>query len=160
MSEHDREEWGLQVFRTLRSLQVSLTLIPSQPYDVQEAQGLVLLGVHGPLVHSRHSLALLQHYDEKAGTDARDSQSQSRASLNVTSCTFFSSLTTRLVHKVMSGPLVMQDYNRSTKHEQSAKLSVEPNAKTENKMDEMQTSTRRQKGICEGGCTWSWLSRR
>ncbi|EIM81045.1 uncharacterized protein STEHIDRAFT_172092 [Stereum hirsutum FP-91666 SS1] len=58
-------------------------------------------------------------YDEKAGVDARDAQSKSRASLE------------RYLHY----------YNRWANHEQSAKLSVELYAKTEKKMEEMQIST-------------------
>ncbi|KAF9010806.1 hypothetical protein BDQ17DRAFT_1387954 [Cyathus striatus] len=59
-------------------------------------------------------------YDEKAGVEARDAQSRSRASLE------------RYLHY----------YNRWANHEQSAKLSVDLYHKTEKKMEEMQiTST-------------------
>ncbi|KAL4244137.1 RBR-type E3 ubiquitin transferase [Abortiporus biennis] len=58
-------------------------------------------------------------YDEKASVDARDAQSQSRASLE------------RYLHY----------YNRWANHEQSAKLSVEQHAKTERKMEEMQITS-------------------
>ncbi|KAN0091463.1 hypothetical protein V8E55_005029 [Tylopilus felleus] len=58
-------------------------------------------------------------YDEKAGVDARDAQSKSRASLE------------RYLHY----------YNRWANHEQSAKLSVELYNKTEKKMEEMQISS-------------------
>ncbi|KAI6166007.1 hypothetical protein EDD17DRAFT_1774563 [Pisolithus thermaeus] len=58
-------------------------------------------------------------YDEKAGVDARDAQSKSRASLE------------RYLHY----------YNRWANHEQSAKLSVELYAKTEKKMEEMQVTS-------------------
>ncbi|KAF8644818.1 hypothetical protein AX16_008275 [Volvariella volvacea WC 439] len=58
-------------------------------------------------------------YDEKAGVDARDAQSKSRASLE------------RYLHY----------YNRWANHEQSAKLSVELYAKTEKKMEEMQITS-------------------
>ncbi|KAG9309336.1 hypothetical protein JVU11DRAFT_10828 [Chiua virens] len=58
-------------------------------------------------------------YDEKAGVDARDAQSKSRASLE------------RYLHY----------YNRWANHEQSAKLSVELYNKTEKKMEEMQITS-------------------
>ncbi|KIK93554.1 hypothetical protein PAXRUDRAFT_828848 [Paxillus rubicundulus Ve08.2h10] len=58
-------------------------------------------------------------YDEKAGIDARDAQSKSRASLE------------RYLHY----------YNRWANHEQSAKLSVELYTKTEKKMEEMQITS-------------------
>ncbi|EIW83372.1 RING-5 domain-containing protein [Coniophora puteana RWD-64-598 SS2] len=58
-------------------------------------------------------------YDEKAGVDARDAQSKSRASLE------------RYLHY----------YNRWANHEQSAKLSVELYSKTEKKMEEMQLTS-------------------
>jgi len=58
-------------------------------------------------------------FDEKSSTDARDSQSSSRASLE------------RYLHY----------YNRWANHEQSAKLSVELYAKTEKKMEEMQVTS-------------------
>lgn len=58
-------------------------------------------------------------YDEKAGVDARDAQSRSRASLE------------RYLHY----------YNRWANHEQSAKLSVEMYNKTEKKMEEMQITS-------------------
>ncbi|CAK5265546.1 unnamed protein product [Mycena citricolor] len=59
-------------------------------------------------------------YEEKAGADARDAQSKSRASLE------------RYLHY----------YNRWANHEQSAKLAQDLFAKTEKKMEEMQlTST-------------------
>ncbi|KAH7889015.1 RING-5 domain-containing protein [Phlebopus sp. FC_14] len=58
-------------------------------------------------------------YDEKAGVDARDAQSKSRASLE------------RYLHY----------YNRWANHEQSAKLSVELYSKTEKKMEEMQITS-------------------
>ncbi|KAA1475137.1 hypothetical protein DENSPDRAFT_841885 [Dentipellis sp. KUC8613] len=58
-------------------------------------------------------------YDEKAGIEARDAQSRSRASLE------------RYLHY----------YNRWANHEQSAKLSVELYVKTEKKMEEMQVTT-------------------
>ncbi|KAF5346316.1 hypothetical protein D9758_011530 [Tetrapyrgos nigripes] len=58
-------------------------------------------------------------YDEKAGVDARDVQSQSRASLE------------RYLHY----------YNRWANHEQSAKLSVDLYAKTEKKMEDMQLTS-------------------
>ncbi|TFK22213.1 RING-5 domain-containing protein [Coprinopsis marcescibilis] len=58
-------------------------------------------------------------YDEKAGQEARDSQSRSRASLE------------RYLHY----------YNRWANHEQSAKLSVDLYAKTEKKMEEMQITS-------------------
>ncbi|EAU90928.1 RING-5 domain-containing protein [Coprinopsis cinerea okayama7 len=58
-------------------------------------------------------------YDEKAGQEARDAQSRSRASLE------------RYLHY----------YNRWANHEQSAKLSVDLYAKTEKKMEEMQITS-------------------
>lgn len=58
-------------------------------------------------------------YDDKAGVDARDAQSRSRASLE------------RYLHY----------YNRWANHEQSAKLSKELYAKTEKKMEEMQITS-------------------
>ncbi|KAF9237439.1 hypothetical protein BU15DRAFT_48647 [Melanogaster broomeanus] len=58
-------------------------------------------------------------FDEKAGIDARDAQSRSRASLE------------RYLHY----------YNRWANHEQSAKLSVELYSKTEKKMEEMQITS-------------------
>ena len=58
-------------------------------------------------------------YDEKAGVEARDAQSRSRASLE------------RYLHY----------YNRWANHEQSAKLSVELYSKTEKKMEEMQLTS-------------------
>ncbi|KZV75089.1 hypothetical protein PENSPDRAFT_647368 [Peniophora sp. CONT] len=69
--------------------------------------------VHGTAFYS------CNRFDEKSGIDARDAQSRSRASLE------------RYLHY----------YNRWANHEQSAKLSVELYAKTEKKMDEMQTSS-------------------
>ncbi|KAF8629287.1 hypothetical protein AX15_003534 [Amanita polypyramis BW_CC] len=58
-------------------------------------------------------------YDEKAGVDARDAQSRSRASLE------------RYLHY----------YNRWANHEQSAKLSRDLYAKTEKKMEDMQITS-------------------
>ncbi|KAF9449651.1 hypothetical protein P691DRAFT_727578 [Macrolepiota fuliginosa MF-IS2] len=58
-------------------------------------------------------------YDEKAGVDARDAQSRSRASLE------------RYLHY----------YNRWANHEQSAKLSLDLYAKTEKKMEDMQITS-------------------
>ncbi|KAJ7162284.1 RING-5 domain-containing protein [Mycena filopes] len=58
-------------------------------------------------------------YEEKAGIDARDSQSKSRASLE------------RYLHY----------YNRWANHEQSAKLALDLFAKTEKKMEEMQVTS-------------------
>ncbi|KAF8578040.1 hypothetical protein K439DRAFT_512502 [Ramaria rubella] len=58
-------------------------------------------------------------YDDKAGVEARDAQSRSRASLE------------RYLHY----------YNRWANHEQSAKLSKELYAKTEKKMEEMQITS-------------------
>ncbi|KAJ8518010.1 hypothetical protein ONZ45_g4867 [Pleurotus djamor] len=58
-------------------------------------------------------------YDEKAGIEARDAQSRSRASLE------------RYLHY----------YNRWSNHEQSAKLSVDLYSKTEKKMEEMQVTS-------------------
>ncbi|KII92201.1 hypothetical protein PLICRDRAFT_36992 [Plicaturopsis crispa FD-325 SS-3] len=58
-------------------------------------------------------------FDEQAGVDARDAQSQSRHSLE------------RYLHY----------YNRWANHEQSAKLSVELYVKTEKKMEEMQVTS-------------------
>ncbi|OCH88626.1 hypothetical protein OBBRIDRAFT_757801 [Obba rivulosa] len=58
-------------------------------------------------------------YDEKASVDARDAQSKSRASLE------------RYLHY----------YNRWANHEQSARLSAELYAKTEQKMEEMQLAS-------------------
>ncbi|KAJ3563541.1 hypothetical protein NP233_g8877 [Leucocoprinus birnbaumii] len=58
-------------------------------------------------------------YDEKAGVDARDAQSRSRASLE------------RYLHY----------YNRWANHEQSAKLSIDLYAKTEKKMEDMQITS-------------------
>ncbi|KAF9497917.1 hypothetical protein BDN71DRAFT_1443979 [Pleurotus eryngii] len=58
-------------------------------------------------------------YDEKAGIDARDAQSRSRASLE------------RYLHY----------YNRWANHEQSAKLSIDLYAKTEKKMEDMQVTS-------------------
>ncbi|KAK1228577.1 hypothetical protein PQX77_008380 [Marasmius sp. AFHP31] len=58
-------------------------------------------------------------YDEKSGTDARDAQSRSRASLE------------RYLHY----------YNRWANHEQSAKLSLDLYAKTEKKMEDMQVTS-------------------
>ncbi|KAK7448776.1 hypothetical protein VKT23_013507 [Stygiomarasmius scandens] len=58
-------------------------------------------------------------YDEKAGVEARDAQSKSRASLE------------RYLHY----------YNRWANHEQSAKLSVDLYAKTEKKMEDMQLTS-------------------
>ncbi|KAL0070511.1 hypothetical protein AAF712_002343 [Marasmius tenuissimus] len=58
-------------------------------------------------------------YDEKSGTDARDAQSRSRASLE------------RYLHY----------YNRWANHEQSAKLSLDLYAKTEKKMEDMQMTS-------------------
>ncbi|VDC04085.1 unnamed protein product [Peniophora sp. CBMAI 1063] len=69
--------------------------------------------VHGTAFYS------CNRFDEKSGIDARDAQSRSRASLE------------RYLHY----------YNRWANHEQSAKLSVELYAKTEKKMEEMQTSS-------------------
>ncbi|KAL0957075.1 hypothetical protein HGRIS_003172 [Hohenbuehelia grisea] len=58
-------------------------------------------------------------FDEKAGVDARDAQSKSRASLE------------RYLHY----------YNRWANHEQSAKLSLDLYSKTEKKMEEMQITS-------------------
>ncbi|PFH49009.1 hypothetical protein AMATHDRAFT_64008 [Amanita thiersii Skay4041] len=58
-------------------------------------------------------------YDEKAGVEARDAQSRSRASLE------------RYLHY----------YNRWANHEQSAKLSRDLYAKTEKKMEDMQITS-------------------
>ncbi|KAJ2926523.1 hypothetical protein H1R20_g10583, partial [Candolleomyces eurysporus] len=58
-------------------------------------------------------------FDEKAGQEARDAQSRSRASLE------------RYLHY----------YNRWANHEQSAKLSLDLYAKTEKKMEEMQITS-------------------
>ncbi|KZT62032.1 hypothetical protein CALCODRAFT_490584 [Calocera cornea HHB12733] len=58
-------------------------------------------------------------FDEKAGVDARDAQSKSRASLE------------RYLHY----------YNRYANHEQSARLDRELYAKTEKKMEEMQIAS-------------------
>ncbi|RDB16827.1 E3 ubiquitin-protein ligase dbl4 [Hypsizygus marmoreus] len=58
-------------------------------------------------------------YDEKAGVEARDAQSRSRASLE------------RYLHY----------YNRWANHEQSAKLSLDLYAKTEKKMEDMQITS-------------------
>ncbi|KAH8832357.1 RING-5 domain-containing protein [Flagelloscypha sp. PMI_526] len=58
-------------------------------------------------------------YDEKSGTEARDAQSKSRASLE------------RYLHY----------YNRWANHEQSAKLAADLFAKTERKMQEMQETS-------------------
>ncbi|KIY53604.1 hypothetical protein FISHEDRAFT_32987 [Fistulina hepatica ATCC 64428] len=58
-------------------------------------------------------------YDEKAGVEARDAQSRSRASLE------------RYLHY----------YNRWANHEQSAKLSLDLYAKTERKMEDMQVTS-------------------
>lgn len=58
-------------------------------------------------------------YEEKAGIDARDQQSQSRASLE------------RYLHY----------YNRWANHEQSSKLSLDLYAKTEKKMESLQSSS-------------------
>ncbi|KAG6827963.1 hypothetical protein H0H92_009822 [Tricholoma furcatifolium] len=58
-------------------------------------------------------------FDDKAGQDARDAQSRSRASLE------------RYLHY----------YNRWANHEQSAKLSLELYAKTEKKMEDMQLTS-------------------
>ncbi|KIY68447.1 hypothetical protein CYLTODRAFT_489736 [Cylindrobasidium torrendii FP15055 ss-10] len=58
-------------------------------------------------------------YEEKAGIEARDAQSRSRASLE------------RYLHY----------YNRWANHEQSAKLSLELYKKTEKKMEEMQITS-------------------
>ncbi|KAJ7803758.1 hypothetical protein B0H14DRAFT_3091932 [Mycena olivaceomarginata] len=70
---------------------------------------------------SEHGTAFYacNRYDEKSGVDARDSQSQSRASLE------------RYLHY----------YNRWANHEQSAKLALDLFAKTEKKMEEMQVTT-------------------
>jgi len=58
-------------------------------------------------------------YEEKDGSDARDAQSRSRASLE------------RYLHY----------YNRWANHEQSARLSLDLYAKTEKKMEEMQVTS-------------------
>lgn len=69
--------------------------------------------VHGTAFYS------CNRFDETSGVNARDAQSRSRASLE------------RYLHY----------YNRWANHEQSAKLSIELYAKTEKKMDEMQTTS-------------------
>lgn len=75
-------------------------------------------------------------YDEKAGIDARDAQSRSRASLerylHVCSLLFFASLSPHVASKY---------YNRWANHEQSAKLSLDLYAKTEKKMEDMQITS-------------------
>ncbi|THH12787.1 hypothetical protein EW146_g7372 [Bondarzewia mesenterica] len=73
----------------------------------------------GPWIEHGTAWYSCNRYDEKAGVEARDAQSRSRASLE------------RYLHY----------YNRWANHEQSAKLSVELYAKTEKKMEEMQVTT-------------------
>lgn len=73
----------------------------------------------GPWSEHGTSWYSCNRYDEKGGSDARDAQSRSRASLE------------RYLHY----------YNRWANHEQSAKLSVELYAKTEKKMEDMQITS-------------------
>ncbi|KAL1721867.1 hypothetical protein EV715DRAFT_248230 [Schizophyllum commune] len=73
----------------------------------------------GPWSEHGTSWYSCNRYDEKAGVDARDAQSRSRASLE------------RYLHY----------YNRWANHEQSAKLSLELYAKTEKKMEDMQITS-------------------
>ncbi|EIN11480.1 hypothetical protein PUNSTDRAFT_83105 [Punctularia strigosozonata HHB-11173 SS5] len=73
----------------------------------------------GPWSEHGTSWYSCNRFDEKAGVDARDAQSKSRASLE------------RYLHY----------YNRWANHEQSAKLQLELYAKTEKKMEEMQISS-------------------
>ncbi|KIJ49526.1 hypothetical protein M422DRAFT_59265 [Sphaerobolus stellatus SS14] len=73
----------------------------------------------GPWVEHGTAWYSCNRYDEKAGVDARDAQSKSRASLE------------RYLHY----------YNRWANHEQSAKLSKELYTKTEKKMEEMQVTS-------------------
>lgn len=81
-------------------------------------------------------------YDEKAGVDARDAQSKSRASLErYLHVRPFHPIACFQMHVLTSCLLALQYYNRWANHEQSAKLSVELYAKTEKKMEEMQIST-------------------
>ncbi|KZS98666.1 hypothetical protein SISNIDRAFT_472483 [Sistotremastrum niveocremeum HHB9708] len=73
----------------------------------------------GPWVDHGTAWYSCNRYDDKAGVDARDAQSRSRASLE------------RYLHY----------YNRWANHEQSAKLTVDLYAKTEKKMEEMQITS-------------------
>ncbi|KAI0066184.1 hypothetical protein BV25DRAFT_1821093 [Artomyces pyxidatus] len=73
----------------------------------------------GPWVEHGTAWYSCNRFDDKAGVEARDAQSASRASLE------------RYLHY----------YNRWANHEQSAKLSVELYVKTEKKMEEMQLTT-------------------
>ncbi|TRM70241.1 hypothetical protein BD626DRAFT_544688 [Schizophyllum amplum] len=73
----------------------------------------------GPWTEHGTSWYSCNRYDEKAGIDARDAQSRSRASLE------------RYLHY----------YNRWANHEQSAKLSLELYVKTEKKMEDMQITS-------------------
>jgi len=74
-------------------------------------------------------------YDEKAGVEARDAQSRSRAHLE-------RYLHVRIVlHKYITDVIFFQYYNRWANHEQSAKLSLDLYAKTEKKMEDMQITS-------------------
>ncbi|KAK0194863.1 hypothetical protein F5146DRAFT_950078 [Armillaria mellea] len=73
----------------------------------------------GPWSEHGTSWYSCNRYEEKSGSDARDAQSKSRASLE------------RYLHY----------YNRWANHEQSAKLSLDLYAKTEKKMEDMQITS-------------------
>ncbi|KAF9027606.1 hypothetical protein BDZ89DRAFT_987178 [Hymenopellis radicata] len=73
----------------------------------------------GPWSEHGTSWYSCNRFEEKAGVDARDAQSKSRASLE------------RYLHY----------YNRWANHEQSAKLSLDLYAKTEKKMEDMQITS-------------------
>ncbi|KAN0065115.1 hypothetical protein ACQY0O_001612 [Thecaphora frezii] len=73
----------------------------------------------GPWTEHGNSWYNCNRYDEKSGTDARDSQAKSRASLE------------RYLHY----------FNRFANHEQSAKLDRDLYGRTEKKMEEMQLTS-------------------
>lgn len=82
-------------------------------------------------------------YDEKSSHEARDSQTQSRASLerylHVSALSLLPSCVSSCVFDLTS-PL-SQYYNRFANHQQSAKLDQDLYRKTEKKMEEMQQTS-------------------